>query len=488
MPASISRLACVALCLLPWGVLPAQDEAADVSQARVDEIEARLNNLQNEVRSIELNPNWQALQEGRLRSTDLPRVADTLESSPFPKVRVSGFFHADAGYFAQDDASRATFGDIQDVAGFRRARLAAVGDVYDNLSYMLEMDFATPGRPSFQDVWLDIHEVWGLGNVRIGQWRQPFGMEAMTSVRELMFLERSFVQAIVPFRQIGVGFHNSYADETITWAVSGFRFPTDQFGGVGTPSQSLPIPADSTLGDQGYGLATRATVLALGDSECGGLLHLGLGYCYLRPGTNTVQYRSPPEFGGPLVGQFGTSTYNLGNLASVPFFLDTGVVPTQNVNLYDAEIGVGLGSLYGQAEAMYAVIDTPEGTVALPGVYAQMGYFLTGEQRVYNRAGGVFGRVKPLASFALGEGWGAWEVALRYSYADFGNAFSDTLPPPNAGAPLFGGRENDVTVGLNWYLNQYAKFQFNYIQARLDREPIGLSETAIFAARAQLDF
>jgi phosphate-selective porin OprO and OprP len=110
------------------------------------------------------------------------------------------------------------------------------------------------------------------------------------------------------------------------------------------------------------------------------------------------------------------------------------------------------------------VIDTPAGTVALPAVYAQMGYFLTGEQRVYNRAGGVFGRVKPLANFAYGEGWGAWELALRYSYADFGSAFSDTLPAPNAGAPLFGGRESDVTVGLNWYLNQYAKFQFNYIQ------------------------
>jgi phosphate-selective porin len=79
-------------------------------------------------------------------------------------------------------------------------------------------------------------------------------------------------------------------------------------------------------------------------------------------------------------------------------------------------------------------------------------------------------------------------VALRYSYADFGNAFSDALPPPGAGAPRFGGRENDVTVGLNWYLNQYAKLQLNYIQARLDREPVGRSETGIFAARVQVDF
>lgn len=467
---------------------PAPSNGAAVANADVNDIYARLNSLQSEVDSMQSSPNWQALESGRLRSSDAPRVEDAQKSPPFPKIKLTGFFHADAGYFAQDAASTATFGDIQDVAGFRRARLAAVGDVADNLSYMLEMDFAFPGRPSFMDLWLDIHDVWLLGNVRVGQFRQPFGMSALTSVRELMFIERPLMQAFVPFRQIGVNFHDTNADQTITWSFSGFRFPTDQFGGIGTSSQAVPVEPGATLGDQGYGLAGRVTTFVFGHEDCGPLLHLGADYCYLRPGTNSIEYRTTPEFAGPFVGQFGTPTYNLGNLTSVPFFVDTGPVPTQNINLYDFEIGARLGSLYGQAEATYAVIDTPAGVVTLPGAYVQMAYLLTGEQRGYNRAGGVFGRVKPLNDFGYATGWGAWEVAVRYSYMDLDNAFTATLPPPNPGAPLFGGTLSDVTVGINWYLNQYAKFQFNYIDAKLNRDPVGRSETGIFALRAQLDF
>jgi phosphate-selective porin OprO/OprP len=443
---------------------------------------------QNDVIAMQTSPGWQALQEGRPRSTDAPRVEDIQQPPVFPKIKLTGFFQADAGFFDQSPASFATFGDIQDTAGFRRARLAAVGDVADNLSYMFEMDFAFPGRPSFMDLWLDVHDVAVVGNVRIGQWRQPFGMSAMTSVRELMFIERPLMQAFVPFRQIGIGFHETSPDQTMTWAISGFRFPTDQFGGIGTPSQSLPIEPP-LVGDSGYGLATRVTGIVLGEcDDCGPLVHVGADYCYLRPGTGVIEYRSPPEFGGPFVGQFGTPTYNLGNLASVPFFVDTGVIPTANINLYDFELGARLGSLYGQAEACYAVVDTPLGTESLPGIYVQAAYLLTGEVRPYNSTAGVFGRVKPLNNFGYATGWGAWEVAVRYSYMDLNNAFTSTLAIPNPGAPAFGGLLSDVTLGLNGYLNQYAKLQFNYIDARLNRAPEGVSQTDIFAMRAQLDF
>jgi phosphate-selective porin OprO/OprP len=452
---------------------------SSASSSNLDDVHARLNALQYEVDALRANPRWPGLEEGRLRTTDVPRSEDAAQTPTFPKIKLSGFFHADAGYFHQGAASFTTFGDINDSAGFRRARLAAVGDVFDNVSYVLEMDFATPGRPSFMDVWLDVHDVRLLGNVRIGQWRQPFGMSALTSVRELMFLERSLSFAFVPFRQVGVGFHDANADETVTWAFSGFRFPTDTFGNAGSPA--TPLPADGTLGDEGYGLAGRVTARLWGDPDCGPLLHVGGDYAYLRPGTNAIEYRSPPEYGGPFVGP-------LGNQPSVPFFVDTGVVPTQNIHLYNFEVGGRLGSLYGQSELTYAVVETPLGYETLPGVYVQAAYLLTGEVRPYNAAGGVFGRVKPLANFGQATGWGAWELAVRYSYIDLNNAYTLGLPPPNAGAPAFGGRESNVTFGVNWYLNQYAKFQFNYIDARLNRNPVGRSDTGIFAARAQLDF
>jgi phosphate-selective porin OprO/OprP len=134
-----------------------------------------------------------------------------------------------------------------------------------------------------------------------------------------------------------------------------------------------------------------------------------------------------------------------------------------------------------------AFLQTPAGTETLPGAYVQAAYLLTGEERPYNATAGVFGRIKPRNNFGPSTGWGAWEVAVRYSYIDMNNAFSSTLPL-GGGQPAFGGLLSDLTFGVNWYLNQFAKFQFNYIDARLRREPVGFNETGIVALRAQLDF
>ena len=67
-------------------------------------------------------------------------------------------------------------------------------------------------------------------------------------------------------------------------------------------------------------------------------------------------------------------------------------------------------------------------------------------------------------------------MATRWSYIDLNDA------------DVRGGRLNDVTFGLNWYLNAFTKFQLNYIHAMLDSPVNGESDANIMAARAQLDF
>ncbi|MCA9052850.1 MAG: hypothetical protein KDA75_03390, partial [Planctomycetaceae bacterium] len=49
-----------------------------------------------------------------------------------------------------------------------------------------------------------------------------------------------------------------------------------------------------------------------------------------------------------------------------------------------------------------------------------------------------------------GGGWGAWQIAARYSYLDAtdGN--------------IMGGIGHDATLGLVWYFNENAKLQFNW--------------------------
>jgi phosphate-selective porin OprO/OprP len=118
---------------------------------------------------------------------------------------------------------------------------------------------------------------------------------------------------------------------------------------------------------------------------------------------------------------------------------------------------------------MQASTDAPAvGDPTLRGAYVQAGWFLTGESRSFS--GGTFGRTKPKANYGAGKG--AWEVALRYSTVDLGDA------------GVAGGEQSDVTAALNWYLNPVARLMLNYVRA--DVEDVG--EADVFLARWAIDF
>ncbi|MEZ6125883.1 MAG: porin [Planctomycetaceae bacterium] len=407
-----------------------------------DPVDTRFEALEKDLKALKAS----------LEKKDAPKPA-TPPAVVYPTVKVTGFFQADAGWLTQDSASRQQFGDIQDNRAFRRTRLAAVGKVAENVSYMLEMDFAFNGRPSFMDVWMDIANMIPVGTVRIGQWRQPFGLNELTSVKELTFLERPSMFGMSPFRQIGVGFHDVSGDENVTWAASVFGSATDAFG--------------NSIGDRGYGAAARLTKVLMEDQCSDFLVHSGVGYSYVANPNKTIEYRNVPEFGGALAVP-----------GTIPFFVDTLPIPADHANLLNGELAGTWGPLHAQSELRYALVDTKNGgTLVFPSAYAQLGWILTGEHRPYNKQSAALGRIKPRSVLGVKcGGSGAWELAIRYSWIDL-----------NQGT-VTGGELKNTAYGVNWYLNDYTKIQFNYINADLNRAPVGNSDTHIFAMRAQLDF
>jgi phosphate-selective porin OprO and OprP len=380
--------------------------------------------------------------------------------SKFPTVRTTGFFQADAGWINQDSANFAAVGDVQNGADFRRARLAATGAVADNVGYMVEFDFGFPGRPSFMDVWLEVRDLPWLNNVKVGQFRHPIGLDGLTSVKELTFVERGLPFAFLPFRQIGAMTSSANEEAGTTWALSGFRFPTDAFGGQ--------------VGDNGgYGLATRLTRLIV-DNGQDRVVHVGGAYSMIDPANDAVRYRSQPEF---FIAETGGAAFvPTGVPSRVPPFVDTGVIATDKAHLFTAELAATSGPFHGQSEFIGAIVNRFGGsTVTFSGVSAQAAWILTGEHRPYNRKAGVLGRVVPHRNF--GDcGKGAWEVAARWSVLNLNDA------------DVRGGRLNDGTLGVNWYLNGFTKFQVNYIHAFLDSPVNGDSDADLFVARAQVDF
>ena len=122
----------------------------------------------------------------------------------------------------------------------------------------------------------------------------------------------------------------------------------------------------------------------------------------------------------------------------------------------------------------------PLGTLFYQGTYVEVLYFLTGETRAYDRQNAVFDRVIPRRNFNIWSdefGCGAWQIGIRYGYLDLQNKGVN-------GATL-----NDITLGLNWFLNPNAKLQWNLAIDHRESTPPGSSGwTYIFGGRVAIDF
>jgi phosphate-selective porin OprO/OprP len=383
----------------------------------------------------------------------------------YPTARLTGVFQLDSLYTSQDSRNLATVGNVRDGLDFRRVRLAGVGNLAEDISYRLELDFAA-SQARFVDVWATFAKVPVVGNVRVGRYRQPFGMDAVTSASEQPFLERPLTFALLPGRQTGVMVFDAVADDRVTYALSGYRYNSDPFGNVATDAA-------------GYGLAARLTGLPYYQDDSH-LIHLGADYMYNRPGgTNPIRFQSAPEV---FVGSTSGSVL-IPTIAGIPPYVDSGLLAVEAVSVFNLEAAAVSGNVAVQSEARAAVVREANGnTATLPAYYAEARYVLTGEDIPYSKTGGVFRRVRPRNDVSHG-GPGAWEVAARWSYVDL----NGTTPAP--GTPAGPGRRlNDLTLGLNWYLVDNAKFQFNYIHPILNDARLGTSNADFFALRCQVDF
>ena len=194
------------------------------------------------------------------------------------------------------------------------------------------------------------------------------------------------------------------------------------------------------------------------------------------------------EFVVPTGSPIGTSGQAVPDVANgTPFFVDTGSVAsnlTQTVGLESLWVR---GPISWQTEAMGCFVDTTNGNAFLNGAYSQVGFFLTGEHRPYDRKAGAIDRVIPFHSVSKsGGGLGAWEIAARWSYLDITDQ------------QIQGGMMQNMTAGLNWFVNPNCKCVFNYIHSWADSRPIrnGViqsndfinSQTDAFGTRMQIDF
>jgi len=227
-------------------------------------------------------------------------------------------------------------------------------------------------------------------------------------------------------------------------------------------------------GDDDYSVAARLAYLVAGEEKSEKVVHVGGALTYFVPGTH-VQFSQRPEV----------------HLSDR--LVDTGdIVNAESVITYGGEVAGVFGPFYFAGEYIATSIaksgeDAPvdrdddevwlEEDGSFSGFYAEAGYFLTGEHRMYK--GGLWDRTKPSSNFLEDGGLGAWEVVARYSSLDLNDA----------DAKIDGGKMDNVTVGLNWYLHSNARLMFNYVMSSVkdhDGEEQGTANA--FTMRTQVDF
>ncbi|MDX1497207.1 MAG: porin [Salinisphaeraceae bacterium] len=309
---------------------------------------------------------------------------------------------------------------------FRRLRLFAKGQYLD-YSAKIQIDFA--------DSDVDIKDAYIAkkafnGKVIVGHYKQPFGLEELTSSKYITFMERAF-SGIPTSRKLGVGY--AYSSDHNTFSVG--AYDPDSLGD------------ENGTDEDGVGFGGRYTWAPHVDK--GFVTHFGIAAA---SETDMDRYRVRPR---------------IGHLASRTVVMDVTGTNDVDVTKFGLEGAIVRGPFSLQAEYQTANAEGTTQDETTNAFYVYGSYFLTGDARPYKAKSGAFDRVKPISPE------GAWELALRYEMAEN----DDTDAEAEA-----------ITAGLNYYATPYVRWMFNVVKGDLTPAGGPTDKPTAVLARFQLDF
>lgn len=385
---------------------PTPEEESEFKEQPSDQSEVKASAVQHTLPAQRLNFSWD-----RGLHIDLPR--DRL------RLKVAGRILADATWISEDGVAKDSPIGLGSGTEFRSARLYVSGTFYEEIGFKVQYDFVAR---EFKNIYIDVR-IPHVGTLRAGNQRESFGLESLTSLKHITFIERALPNGLDSVRNNGLRLSNTLLKERMTWAFGGFR-ETRQF-------------SEGSASHRNF--SSRVTGLLWYGAGGQQLLHLGIGYSLRFPAGDLVRAAQKPE----------------SNLT--PNFVDTGIFPADRVTLMNSEAAwvQRRWSLQGEYKKVFVRSNVAKDP-RFSGAYVQFSVFLTGESRTYNPRAGIFELIEPLHSFeASSWGQGAWELALRYSTIDLNDK------------DILGGELEDVTLGLNWYLNSSARVTLNYVHSQL---------------------
>ena len=384
-------------------------------------------------------------------------------------ISIGGRIHFDYRHFDDNGESNnalastaATPSAVQaDTFDIRRARITTKFKFAKY--YSGEVTINTVGAVNVLDVgYMDL--AWfEKAKFRFGQFKMPFSLEQLTSSNNIDFIERSYVDAYIPAKEVGLQLFGS--------PTKGMTYALALSNGYGSSNSTAAELDNRQDGKDVIGRFTYNFAEAMGDKEK--VMHLGASF-------------SAGE--SPLTSGFGgnRSTESRG----LSFFTQPVISPiglsdkTQTRTRWNLEGAFAFGATKLQAQYTRQNHEFDSNSVSLDRDintgYVQVLHTLTGEKWADRYKDGAFGALKPNKNFD-GDTMtgGAWELGLRYSSFDASefNIAALTTAGTASGTNTGNGvvtaasgytKANAYTAGVKFWANPNFRMMADYVYTDLN--------------------
>lgn len=327
---------------------------------------------------------------------------------------------------------------------FRRIRLNLEGKIGENWSYefMPRLEASSIHFIAIGNAWVQ-YDGWKDVRLRVGAFAPPTNFDDATPSSETLFLERA-QPADLARSTVGSPGRSTAAL---------FSYDDSYFAALSWTGGQI-----NDAIDRQQAIVGRAAWRPWSAGENGVAIGINASHLYAPPqtgATHDLRLRQRPELNTKVVDMR---------------LVDTGDLDSNSLTTIGLEAAGNLGSLYAQGGVFQMLLDRAPPALRDPsfsGWYVQTSWILTGETRRWRDNRGGYGAPDIARPFPE-DGWGAWEVALRYSEADldYRAGLPGTASLPDA---VRGGRQDIITLGLNWYPTDKLRLMLNYQNVAVDR-------------------
>ncbi|HWU27042.1 MAG TPA: porin [Rhizomicrobium sp.] len=307
--------------------------------------------------------------------------------------------------------------------------------------------------PHIKEAWVSYKGILAPFALRIGIMPTPANLGDMTASDDLLFLERPSPA------QLSRGLDGDDGRESVGFIGNGDFWQASAFLSGDSYGKGALIAPATTYGGGQEAVLGRAVAFPFLDPTTNFNVHLGGNFGYVIHPQEATTTASP-----------GVTTYPI-TFSDRPelrvdnvTFVNTGSINARSAYAAGVEAAVSYGPFLIESENFWYGIErnNPAPGVTNPnfsGWYVEGSWVLTGEFRKYNPATASYTRPSPADPFDPSQGaWGAWELAARYSSDDFN--YHTTAA--NQADQVFGGKQDILSAGLNFYPNDTLKFMLDF--------------------------